>query len=74
LRFGKEEMHGRRHCILAIEEEISMTDAQIGLMVATPAIIGFSLVLYRMGALQGAGTLSAVAASIVIAAVLFLGQ
>lgn len=47
-----------------------MTDAQIGLMVATPAIIGFSLVLYRMGALQGAGTLSAVAASIVIAAVL----
>jgi len=51
-----------------------MTDAQIGLIVATPAIIGFSLVLYRMGALQGAGTPSAVAASIVIAAVLFLGQ
>jgi hypothetical protein len=57
-----------------MEKEISMTDAQIGLMVATPAIIGFSLILYRMGALQGAGTLSAVAASIVIAVVLFLGQ
>ncbi|MCV9907973.1 hypothetical protein OIV19_10140 [Brucella sp. HL-2] len=51
-----------------------MTDAQIGLMVATPAIIAFSLVLYRMGALQGAGTLSAVAASIVIAVILFFGQ
>jgi len=57
-----------------MKKEISMTDAQIGLMVATPAIIGFSLVLFRMGALQGAGTLSAVAASIVIAVVLFLGQ
>jgi hypothetical protein len=43
-------------------------------MIATPAIIVFSLVLYRMGALQGAGTLSAVAASIVIAAILFLAQ
>lgn len=51
-----------------------MTDAQIGLAVATPAIIGFSLVLYRMGALQRAGTLSAVAASIVIAVILFWNQ
>ncbi len=51
-----------------------MTDAQIGLLVAAPAIICFSLILYRMGALQGAGTLSAVAASVIIAAVLFFGQ
>lgn len=51
-----------------------MTDAQIGLLVAAPVIIGFALMLYRMGVLQGAGTLSAVGASIAIAAVLFLGQ
>lgn len=51
-----------------------MTEAQFGLLIATPVIIGFSLVLYRMGALQGAGTLSAIAASIVIAVILFLGQ
>ncbi len=51
-----------------------MTDAQIGLLVATPVIIGFALMLYRMGVLQGAGTLSAVGASVIIAAVLFFGQ
>jgi len=51
-----------------------MTDAQIGLLVATPVIIGFALMLYRMGVLQGAGTVSAVGASVVIAAVLFFGQ
>lgn len=51
-----------------------MSDAQIGLLVATPVIIGFALMLYRMGVLQGAGTVSAVAASVAIAAVLFLGQ
>ena len=51
-----------------------MTDAQIGLLVATPVIIGFASMLYRMGVLQGAGTVSAVGASVVIAAVLFFGQ
>ncbi len=51
-----------------------MTDAQVGLMVAAPVIIGFALMLYRMGVLQGAGTLSAVAASVAIATVLFFGQ
>lgn len=51
-----------------------MTDAQIGLVVATPIIIGFALVLYRMGVLQRTGTVSAVCASVAIAAVLFLGQ
>ncbi|NKB79401.1 hypothetical protein HED49_13575 [Ochrobactrum daejeonense] len=34
----------------------------------------FSLVLYRMGALHRAGTLSAVAASIAIAVILFWNQ
>lgn len=56
------------------EKDTLMTDAQIGLVVAAPVIIGFALMLYRMGVLQGAGTLSAVGASIVIAAVLFFGQ
>lgn len=51
-----------------------MTDAQLGLIVAAPVIAGFALMLYRMGVLQGAGTLSAVGASFVIAAILFLGQ
>jgi hypothetical protein len=51
-----------------------MTDAQFGLLVAAPVIAGFAVMLYRMGVLQGAGTLSAVGASVVIAAVLFFGQ
>ena len=51
-----------------------MTDAQFSLVVAAPVIAGFAMMLYRMGVLQGAGTLFAVGASIVIAAVLFFGQ
>lgn len=51
-----------------------MSDAQIGLVVATPIIIGFAIVLYRMGVLQRGGTVSAVVASVAIAAVLFLNQ
>ena len=51
-----------------------MTDAQFGLLFAAPVIVGFALMLYRMGVLQGAGTLSAVGASVVIAAVLFFGK
>jgi hypothetical protein len=55
-------------------KDLFMTDAQFGLIVAAPVIAGFALMLYRMGVLQGAGTLSAVGASVVIAAVLFFGQ
>lgn len=51
-----------------------MTDAQIGLSVATPIIVGFAILLYRMGVLQRAGTVSAVLASVAIATVLFIGQ
>ncbi|MBB4186462.1 MULTISPECIES: hypothetical protein [Sinorhizobium] len=51
-----------------------MTDAQIGLSVATPIIIVFALVLHRMGVLQRAGTVSAVLFSIAIAVVLFLDR
>jgi hypothetical protein len=55
-------------------KDLPMTDAQFGLLIAAPVIAGFALMLYRMGVLQGAGTLSAVSASVVIAAVLFFGQ
>lgn len=51
-----------------------MSDAQIGLMVATPIIIGFSVALHRMGVLQRYSTVIAVTASCAIAAVLFLQQ
>lgn len=51
-----------------------MTNAQIGLSVATPVIVGFALLLYKMGVLQRAGATSAVLASIAIGAVLFFNQ
>jgi len=51
-----------------------MTDAQTGLIVATPIIIGFSLALYRMGVLQRYSAGIAVAASVVIAGILFFQQ
>ncbi|MCV3768693.1 hypothetical protein [Rhizobium sp. TRM95796] len=51
-----------------------MTDAQTGLMVATPVIIGFSIALYRMGVLQRYSTAVAVMASVVVAGVLFFQQ
>ncbi|MDX0786750.1 hypothetical protein GOD70_09515 [Sinorhizobium medicae] len=50
-----------------------MSDAQIGLSVATPIIIIiFALVPYRMGVLQRTGTAAAVLASLACAAVLFI--
>ncbi|MDW9724652.1 hypothetical protein GOB91_20400 [Sinorhizobium meliloti] len=49
-----------------------MSDAQIGLSVATPIIIIFALVLYRMGVLHRTGTAAAVLASLACAAVLFI--
>jgi hypothetical protein len=51
-----------------------MSDAQLGLVVATPIIIGFSIALHRMGVLQGYSTAIAVGASFVIATLLFLQQ
>jgi hypothetical protein len=56
------------------KETTEMTDAQIGLVVATPIIMGFALMLKRMGVLQGGGTLAAVLASLAIGVILFLGQ
>ena len=51
-----------------------MTDAQMGLAVATPAIIVMALLLYRMGVLQKGGVTAAVLMSLAIATMLFLEQ
>jgi hypothetical protein len=51
-----------------------MTDAQIGLVVATPVIMVFAFILKRMGVLQPTGAITAIAASGLIAAILFLEQ
>jgi hypothetical protein len=51
-----------------------VTDAQTGLVIATPLIVIFAVALYRMGVLRLTGTISAVSMSIVIAVVLFLTQ
>ncbi len=49
-----------------------MTDAQIELSVATPVIVAFAIMLYRMGVVQRSGVVTAVLAAVVIAASLFL--
>ena len=49
-----------------------MTDAQMGLSIATPVITVFAIALYRMGVLQRTGAVSAVLAAIAIAVGLFL--
>ena len=51
-----------------------MSDAQAGLLVATPIIIVFAIALYRMGVLQRYSAVSAVVFSVAIAAVLFVQQ
>jgi hypothetical protein len=51
-----------------------MTDAQAGLVVATPIIVAFAIALHRMGVLQRYSAVSAVLFSVAIAAVLFHQQ
>jgi len=51
-----------------------MSDAQIGLMTATPIIIAFAIALRRMGVLSTVATVSAVSLSVAIATVLFTTQ
>jgi len=51
-----------------------MTDAQMGLAVATPAIIVMAVMLYRMGVLQKGGVAAAVLMSLAIAALLYVEQ
>jgi hypothetical protein len=51
-----------------------MSEAQIGLMTATPIIIVFAIALRRMGVLSTVATVSAVSLSVAIATVLFTTQ
>ena len=51
-----------------------MSDAQIGLMAATPIIIVFAIALRRIGVLSTVATVSGVSISVAIAAVLFTTQ
>jgi hypothetical protein len=51
-----------------------MSDAQVGLLVATPIIVVFALALYRMGVLRLSGTITAVAMSVAIGIALFFTQ
>jgi hypothetical protein len=52
----------------------TMSDAQIGLLTATPIIILFAVALRRMGVLSTVATASAVSLSVAIAVVLFTTQ
>lgn len=51
-----------------------MSDAQVGLLLATPIIVVFAIALRRMGVLQGYSSFAAVLFSVAIAAILFLQQ
>lgn len=51
-----------------------MSDAQTGLLLATPIIIIFALALKRMGVLQGYSSFAAVVFSAAIAGILFFQQ
>lgn len=51
-----------------------MTEAQFGLMTATPIIIIFAIALRKMGVLSTVATVSAVSLSVAIATVLFTTQ
>jgi len=51
-----------------------MSEAQLGLVTATPIIIIFAVALRRMGVLSTTATVSATALSVAIAVVLFTTQ
>ena len=51
-----------------------MSDAQVGLLLATPIIVVFAIALRRIGVLQGYSSFAAVLFSVAIAAILFLQQ
>lgn len=57
-----------------ISKGADMSDAQIGLAVATPIIVGFAGLMYRMGVLQKTGTIAAVICTLVVFAILLMGQ
>lgn len=51
-----------------------MSDAQVGLVMATPLIVIFAVMLHRMRVLRLSGAVAAVTMSIVIAFALFVTQ
>lgn len=51
-----------------------MSEAQLGLMTATPIIIIFAIALRKMDVLSTVATVSAVSVSVAIATVLFTTQ
>jgi hypothetical protein len=51
-----------------------MSEAQLGLLTATPIIVTFAFTLRAMGALSTTAAVSASTLSVAIAAVLFLTQ
>jgi hypothetical protein len=51
-----------------------MSEAQLGLMTATPIIIVFAIALRKMGVLSTVATVSAISLSVAIATVLFTTQ
>jgi hypothetical protein len=51
-----------------------MSDAQVGLLFATPVIIVFAVALARMGVIRVSGAVTAVLASVAIAGALFFTQ
>ena len=51
-----------------------MSEAQVGLLTATPIIIAFAGALRAMGVLSTVATVSAIALSVAIAVVLFTTQ
>lgn len=57
-----------------MQEKQFMSDAQVGLVMATPLIVIFAVMLHRMGVLRLSGTIAAVTMSIAIATALFLTQ
>jgi hypothetical protein len=52
----------------------TMSEAQLGLLTATPIIILFAAALRKMGVLSTTATVSAVGLSVAIAVVLFVTQ
>ncbi len=51
-----------------------MSDAQVGLVMATPLIVIFAVMLHGMGVLRLSGTIAAVTMSVAIAVTLFVTQ
>lgn len=51
-----------------------MNEAQLGLVITTPAILAFIAFMYRQGAMNLPGAIAAAFMSVAIATMLFLSQ